>query len=108
MGQTAGDEGQKTGNSDPLSASAAYDGDSSCIGAARHLAVGFLTDVQAVHGLPVSERAMGMTQLVVSELVTNAVKYAPGPLMLDLQIVGGGVRVSVWDSDIHQLSRSRW
>jgi hypothetical protein len=33
MGQTAGDEGQKTGDSDPLSASAAYDGDSR---AARH------------------------------------------------------------------------
>lgn len=52
-----------------------------------------------MHGLPVSERAMGMTQLVVSELVTNAVKYAPGPVLLDLQIVEAGVRVSVWDSD---------
>ncbi|MEW2119968.1 hypothetical protein AB0945_33265 [Streptomyces sp. NPDC005474] len=83
MGQTAGDDGQKTGDSEPLSASAAYDGDSSCIGAARHLATGFLTDVQAVHGVRVSERALGMTQLVVSELVTNAVKYAPGPVMLD-------------------------
>jgi hypothetical protein len=99
MGQTAGDEGQRTGDSDPLSASAAYDGNSSCIGAARHLATGFLTDVQAVHGLPVSERALGMTQLVVSELVTNAVKYAPGPVILDLRIVGGAVRVTVWDSD---------
>jgi anti-sigma regulatory factor (Ser/Thr protein kinase) len=98
MGQTAGDEGQKTRDSDPLSASATYDGDSSCIGAARRLAMGFLTDVQAVHGLPVFERAMGMTELVVSELVTNAVKYAPGPVMLDLQIVSGAVRVSVWDS----------
>jgi hypothetical protein len=37
-----------------------------CIGPARHLATGFLTEVQAVPGLPVSERAMGMTQLVVS------------------------------------------
>ncbi|MFJ1974121.1 ATP-binding protein [Streptomyces sp. NPDC087903] len=99
MGQTVGDEGQKTGGSDPLSASAAYDGDSSCIGAARHLATGFLTGVQAVHGVPVSERALGMTQLVVSELVTNAVKYAPGPVMLDLQFSEGAVRVSVWDSD---------
>jgi hypothetical protein len=53
----------------------------------------------AVHGLPVTERAMGMTQLVVSELVTSAVKYAPGPVMLDLQISDGAVRVSVWDSD---------
>ncbi|MFI6107607.1 ATP-binding protein [Streptomyces sp. NPDC051310] len=99
MEQAAGDEGRKTGDSLSLSASAAYDGDTSCIGAARHLATGFLTEVQAVHGLPVSERAMGMTQLVVSELVTNAVKYAPGPVMLELQIVAGTVRVSVWDSD---------
>ncbi|CQR59330.1 ATP-binding protein [Streptomyces leeuwenhoekii] len=99
MEQTAGDEGQATGDSGSLSASAAYDGDPSCIGAARHLAAGFLTEVQAVHGLPVSERAMGMTQLVVSELVSNAVKYAPGPVLLDLQIIEGTVRVSVWDSD---------
>jgi anti-sigma regulatory factor (Ser/Thr protein kinase) len=98
--QTAGDEGQKAEGSGPLlSASAAYDGDSSCIGDARHLATDFLAEVQAVHGLPVSQRAMGMTQLVVSELVTNAVKYAPGPVMLDLQISAGAVRVSVWDSD---------
>lgn len=99
MGQTAGDEGRKTGDRDPLWASAAYDGNSSCIGAARRLANGFLAEVQALHGLPVSERALGMTQLVVSELVTNAVKYAPGPVMLHLQIVAGAVRVSVWDSD---------
>ncbi|MFF1725572.1 ATP-binding protein [Streptomyces sviceus] len=99
MGQTAGDEGRTATDRDLLSASAAFDGDSSCIGDARHLATGFLTEVQAVHGLPVSERAMGMTELVVSELVTNAVKYAPGPVMLDLQVIGGAVRVSVWDSD---------
>ncbi|MEU0029760.1 ATP-binding protein [Streptomyces sp. NPDC006335] len=99
MGQTAGDEGRTAKDRAVLSASAAFDGDPSCIGAARHLATGFLAEVQAVHGLPVSERAMGMTELVVSELVTNAVKYAPGPVMLDLQISQGAVRVSVWDSD---------
>jgi anti-sigma regulatory factor (Ser/Thr protein kinase) len=98
MEQTAGDEERRTGHGDPLSASAAYDGDSSCIGAARHLATGFLTGVQAAHGVPVSERALGMTQLVVSELVTNAVKYAPGPIALELRILDGAVRVSVWDS----------
>ncbi|MDR6980954.1 anti-sigma regulatory factor (Ser/Thr protein kinase) [Streptomyces sp. 3330] len=99
MEQAVGDEGQAAQRTDPLSASAAYDGASSCIGDARRLATGLLTEVQAVHGLPVSERALGMTQLVVSELVTNAVKYAPGPVMLDLQVSGGAVRVSVWDSD---------
>ncbi|WP_190136575.1 ATP-binding protein [Streptomyces longispororuber] len=68
------------------------------IAEARDLARSFLADVQAVHGLPVSGRAMGMVQLVVSELVTNARKYAPGPCLLTLEIVDGAVRISVWDS----------
>ncbi len=37
--------------------------------------------------------------MVVSELVTSAVKYAPGPVVLDLRISDGAVRVSVWGSD---------
>ncbi|WP_030565672.1 ATP-binding protein [Streptomyces aureocirculatus] len=80
-----------------LSVSAAFE-DSEDIGAARDLARDFLTDVQAVHGLPVSGRAMGTVQLVVSELVTNARKYAPGPCLLTLEVQGGAVEVSVWDS----------
>jgi len=52
-----------------------------------------------VHGLPVSGRVMGAVQLVVSELVTNARKYAPGPWLLDLEISDGAVEVSVWDTD---------
>ncbi|MET7458096.1 ATP-binding protein [Streptomyces sp. NPDC005574] len=98
MEQTTGDDERKVGDS-ALSASAAYDGDSSCIGDARHLAVSFLTAVQSMHGVPVSERALGAAQLVVSELVTNAVRYAPGPVALHLQVHDGAVRVSVWDSD---------
>jgi anti-sigma regulatory factor (Ser/Thr protein kinase) len=42
---------------------------------------------------------MGTTQLVVSELVTNACKYAPGPVLLDLHTDGDIVKVSVWDTD---------
>lgn len=68
------------------------------IAQARHAARRFMTEVQAVHGIPVSERAMGMAQLVVSELVTNAHKYAPGPCLLDLEISDGAVEISVWDS----------
>ncbi|CAM5266322.1 hypothetical protein SALBM311S_01006 [Streptomyces alboniger] len=59
----------------------------------------FLTRVQAEHGLPVSARAMDLTQLVVSELVTNARKYAPGPVLMELRISGAVVEVVVWDSD---------
>jgi anti-sigma regulatory factor (Ser/Thr protein kinase) len=55
--------------------------------------------VQAVPGIPVSDRAMGMVQLVVSELVTNAHKCAPGPCLLDLEIIDGAVEISVWDTD---------
>ncbi|MET7683404.1 ATP-binding protein [Streptomyces sp. NPDC005423] len=77
----------------------ALDGDGSCIAQARHLAADFLTRVQTEHGLPVSQRAMDLTRLVVSELVTNARKYAPGPVLMDLGIVGDMVEVAVWDSD---------
>ncbi|MFG2463737.1 ATP-binding protein [Streptomyces sp. NPDC048523] len=77
----------------------ALEGDGRCIARARHLAAGFLTRAQAEHGLPVSQRAMDLTQLVVSELVTNALKYAPGPVLLDLRIAGDAVEVMVWDSD---------
>lgn len=41
---------------------------------------------------------MGLVQLVVSELVTNACKYAHGPVVLRLCLAGGTVRVEVWDS----------
>ncbi|GHD53790.1 ATP-binding protein [Streptomyces galbus] len=76
----------------------ALEGDGTSIAQARHLAAQFLTRVQAEHGLPVSQRAIDVTQLVVSELVTNARKYAPGPVMMDLRIVGDLVEIVVWDS----------
>ncbi|MEU1940463.1 ATP-binding protein [Streptomyces coeruleorubidus] len=75
------------------------EGDGTCIARARHLAAGFLMRVQAEHGLPVSQRAMDLIQLVVSELVTNALKYAAGPVLMELRIAGDLVEVVVWDSD---------
>ncbi|MFI2765145.1 ATP-binding protein [Streptomyces echinatus] len=48
---------------------------------------------------PVSQRAMDLAQLVVGELVSNARKYAPGPVLLDLRVLGGLVEIVVWDSD---------
>ncbi|MFG2636732.1 ATP-binding protein [Streptomyces sp. NPDC048362] len=79
--------------------SVALDGDGTCIAQARHLAADFLTRVHADHGLYVSQRAMDLTQLVVSELVTNARKYAPGPVLMELSIAGETVEVVVRDSD---------
>ncbi|MGW0846277.1 ATP-binding protein [Streptomyces sp. NPDC002787] len=78
---------------------AALEGDGTSIAKARHLAAEFLARVQVEHGLTVSARAVDITQLVVSELVTNARKYAPGPVLLDLRVTGDVVEVVVWDSD---------
>ncbi|MEV4947862.1 ATP-binding protein [Streptomyces sp. NPDC053755] len=99
MEQTAhGEHRQSLLMSDDISVTGAFEG-SEDIAAARDLAGRFLADVQAVHGLPVSARAMGMVQLVVSELVTNARKYAPGPCLLTLTVDGGAIEVSAWDSN---------
>ncbi|GHD85482.1 ATP-binding protein [Streptomyces naganishii JCM 4654] len=82
-----------------MATSVAYDGSPQSIADARAVAREFLTEVQSVHGLPVSARAMGMVQLVVSELVTNACKFAPGPCLLNLEMDQGAVQVTVWDTD---------
>ncbi|MFF8926844.1 ATP-binding protein [Streptomyces longwoodensis] len=75
------------------------EGDGSCIAQSRHLAADFLTRMRDEHGVPVSQRAMDVSQLVVSELVTNARKYAPGPVLLDLRLAGDSVEIMVWDSE---------
>ncbi len=81
-----------------LRASAAYDGSAS-IGEARSLASDFLARVQAESKVPVGPDLGLVLPLVVSELVTNVRKYAPGPYMLELELVHDGLAVSVWDSD---------
>ena len=70
-----------------------------CIAQARDHAAAFLDSAGTDHHVPVSDRTRDLTQLVVSELVTNARKYAPGPALLDLRITGATVEVVVWDTD---------
>ncbi|MGW4512954.1 ATP-binding protein [Streptomyces sp. NPDC004393] len=82
-----------------LQTAVALEGDGACIAQARHLAAGFLGHARSGQGVPVSQRAVDLTQLVVSELVTNARKYAPGPVLMELRIMGEVVEVVVWDSD---------
>ncbi|SDM65920.1 ATP-binding protein [Actinacidiphila guanduensis] len=78
----------------------ALDGESGCIAQARESAARFLERARVEHAVTVSERAVDSVRLVVSEMVTNALKYAPGPVLLDLRIAGDGlVEVEVWDSD---------
>lgn len=90
-------EGQRLFAEGPTSVSAAFEG-SEEIADARDMARDFLVSLQNAHGLPVSRRVLDMGQLVVSELVTNARKYAPGPCLLTLGVGDGAVEVTVWDS----------
>ncbi|MET9776490.1 ATP-binding protein [Streptomyces sp. NPDC006367] len=80
-------------------ASAEYEGRPGDIARGRELARGFLARARTAQGLVVSDRAMDVVQLVVSELLTNACKYAPGPSLVDLELGEGQVEVTVWDSD---------
>lgn len=77
----------------------ALGGEDGCIADARHHALAFLDRAHADHRLPVSARVRDLTQLVVSELVTNARKYAPGPVLLELRVTADSVEIVVWDSD---------
>ncbi|MCS0603024.1 ATP-binding protein [Streptomyces sp. LP11] len=76
------------------------DGGVGCIAESRRHTERFLTRAQVEHGVPVSERAHDVSKLVVSELVTNACKYAPGPIGLRLRVVGTQVELSVQDREI--------
>ncbi|MFF5453870.1 ATP-binding protein [Streptomyces sp. NPDC012950] len=75
------------------------DGGGNRIAAARRHAGAFLDRMRTEYGLPISQRVRDLTELVVSELVTNAHKYALGPLLMQLRIGADGVDVVVWDSD---------
>ncbi|GHA09483.1 ATP-binding protein [Streptomyces tauricus] len=77
----------------------AIGGDDGCIADARHHAAAFLERARTEHHSAVTARVMDLTQLVVSELVTNACKYAPGPVLMELRVTLETVDVVVWDSD---------
>ncbi|MFH8217887.1 ATP-binding protein [Streptomyces sp. NPDC018057] len=76
--------------------------DSGAISAAEaRAAVGrFLDRVRVTGRTPVPDRVAQDAQLVVSELITNAVRHAPGPcgLCLEAEPDTGLVRISVWDT----------
>ncbi|MFG2840807.1 ATP-binding protein [Streptomyces zaomyceticus] len=77
----------------------ALDGGGGCIADTRRHASAFLDQARIEHRLPVAQRIRDLAQLVVSELVTNAYKYAPGPILMELRISADRVDIVVWDSD---------
>lgn len=99
MEVVSGGEGTAGLEAVPMETTVALDGQPGCIAEARHVAAGFLAHVAAERGVPVCGRALDSTQLVVSELVTNSLKYAPGPVLLELRFTDDAVAVTVWDSE---------
>ncbi|SCE34761.1 Anti-sigma regulatory factor (Ser/Thr protein kinase) [Streptomyces sp. DvalAA-14] len=80
-------------------AGAAYDGQTGAIAEARSFTAAFLARARDEHGAEVPAQADADAQLVVSELVTNAFKYAPGPCALNLEIRGPVLELTVWDTN---------
>lgn len=89
------DQGAGTLRAGAAWAGAVYDGGPEGIGDARRFATDFLVEKNDYD--PASQ-VVGSVQLIVSELVTNAFKYAHGPCALDLERTPSGVEITVWDS----------
>lgn len=79
-----------------------FDGAPGCIAAAREAAVAFLRHHSPTAGRTFHDDVL----LVVSELVTNAVRHAPGPFVLELGPVPGGIEIAVRDTS-SRLPHSR-
>ncbi|WP_229698694.1 ATP-binding protein [Wenjunlia tyrosinilytica] len=75
-----------------------YSGEPGSIASARDLARDFLARLERRDGAPVPERVAHTLPLVVSELVTNAGRHAPGPCLLDLRDLGHAIEITVWDT----------
>ncbi|MEU0743355.1 ATP-binding protein [Streptomyces sp. NPDC006134] len=66
---------------------------------ARHWAVQHLAGSHDGRRRPLPPRAVEAAQLVVSELVTNAIKYGSGPVELSLAVADDCLSVTVRDGD---------
>ncbi|MFD3730432.1 ATP-binding protein [Streptomyces sp. NPDC058632] len=66
---------------------------------ARDFALQFLAGSQNGREPTLSVRVVEATQLVVSELVTNAIKYGSGPIGLSLVLAEDTLSVTVRDGD---------
>ncbi|MEU6807429.1 ATP-binding protein [Streptomyces sp. NPDC046831] len=82
----------------PIRAAAAYGGSTSgLIADARDLVRGVLVHTRSQRGTVVPEHVIASAQIVVSELVTNAFKYAHGTCQLRLEARADVLEVAVWD-----------
>lgn len=91
-----------------LSLHEVYDGDPSCIRTARLAMKAFLARVGTEDLALMSAETVSRAQLVVSELVTNAVRHADGSCGLSLAYHGDGIEITVWDKSSASLAVRDW
>ncbi|MEU6478605.1 ATP-binding protein [Streptomyces sp. NPDC047017] len=99
--QKASDEPDRNGDTPvALRWNAHWDSGEITAAEARAAVGRFLERVRVTGPAPVPDRVVQDAQLVVSELITNVVRHAPGPcgLSLEAEPEGGIVRISVWDT----------
>ncbi|MFD8205817.1 ATP-binding protein [Streptomyces sp. NPDC059695] len=84
-----------------LSASVVYDNaaDGGAIASARAFTADFLAAAPPVRDAPVARERVELAQLVVSELVTNAVRHASGPCRVLLELRRDVLEISVFDRE---------
>ncbi|MZF83868.1 ATP-binding protein [Streptomyces sp. SID5643] len=73
-----------------------------CAVEARRALQAFLAHVPCTGRTPVPAPLAIDAQLVVSELVTNAIRHAPGPCGMLLRLSDEGLAISVWDTSAEQ------
>ncbi|MFJ8591041.1 ATP-binding protein [Streptomyces sp. NPDC093598] len=73
-----------------------------CAVEARRALQAFLAYVPRTGRPPVPAPLAIDAELVVSELVTNALRHAPGPCGMVLLLSGDGLAVTVWDTSTEQ------
>ncbi|MER6033874.1 ATP-binding protein [Streptomyces sp. NPDC101171] len=97
--QKASDEPERNGDAS-LRWNTTWDSGALSAAQARAAAERFLDRVRATDRIPVPDRVVQDTQLVVSELITNVVRHTSGPCGLGLEVSPDGdrLRISVWDS----------
>ncbi|MEW2613919.1 ATP-binding protein [Streptomyces sp. NPDC047880] len=69
-----------------------------CAVEARRALRAFLSHVPCTGRRSVPASLAIDAELVVSELVTNAIRHAPGPCGMILQLSGDGLAITVWDT----------
>ncbi|MET7756673.1 ATP-binding protein [Streptomyces sp. NPDC005389] len=87
---------------DPLlSASVVYDdaAGGGAIASARAFTADFLAAAPSVRRAPVTSERVELAQLVVSELVTNALRHTVGPCRLLLELREDTLEISVFDRE---------